>query len=113
MQLSEDDPADPKLDMLFISSSRQAEEPSFPATSGSTSSFWSSRAKTCGFISEGIGGPNLQFILDDLSSCLTNGCCTGNQLTFGSRGERDKVLYVLCLADRQFREIWVLSVSCM
>ncbi|XP_059314986.1 uncharacterized protein LOC132065561 isoform X4 [Lycium ferocissimum] len=52
-QLYEDDPAEPKLDMLFISSSRQAEEPSCPETSTPTSSFWSSRAKRRGFFTEG------------------------------------------------------------
>ncbi|KAK6805354.1 hypothetical protein RDI58_003139 [Solanum bulbocastanum] len=45
MHLSGDDPAEPKL-------SRQAEEPSCPETSLPTSSFWSSRAKRCSFISE-------------------------------------------------------------
>ncbi|KAG5625563.1 hypothetical protein H5410_010781 [Solanum commersonii] len=38
MHLSGDDPAEPKLDMLIISSSRQAEEPSCPETSSPTSS---------------------------------------------------------------------------
>ncbi|KAK6805358.1 hypothetical protein RDI58_003143 [Solanum bulbocastanum] len=43
MHLSGDDPAEPKLDMLIISSSRQAEEPSCPETSSPTSSFISER----------------------------------------------------------------------
>uniref|UniRef100_A0A3Q7EQR1 Uncharacterized protein n=1 Tax=Solanum lycopersicum TaxID=4081 RepID=A0A3Q7EQR1_SOLLC len=50
-KLTEDDPAETKLGVLFISSSRQAEDPSCPETSTPTSSLWLSRAKRPGFIS--------------------------------------------------------------
>ncbi|WMV12496.1 hypothetical protein MTR67_005881 [Solanum verrucosum] len=43
-----------ELGMLFICSSRQAEGPSCPETSTPTSSFWSSRAKRRGFISQKV-----------------------------------------------------------
>ncbi|KAG5625534.1 hypothetical protein H5410_010752 [Solanum commersonii] len=56
--LTEDDPAETKLGMLFISSSRQAEDPSWPETSTPTCSLWLSRAKRRGFISADTGGVN-------------------------------------------------------
>ncbi|KAG5625541.1 hypothetical protein H5410_010759 [Solanum commersonii] len=37
-----------ELGMLFLCSSRQAEDPSCPETSTPTSCFWSSKSKRCG-----------------------------------------------------------------
>ncbi|KAH0783288.1 hypothetical protein KY290_002886 [Solanum tuberosum] len=59
MQMTEDDPAETKLGMLFSSSPRQAEDPSCPETTTPTSSLWSSRATRCVVVSE--GGPGLQW----------------------------------------------------
>uniref|UniRef100_A0A3Q7EQE5 Uncharacterized protein n=1 Tax=Solanum lycopersicum TaxID=4081 RepID=A0A3Q7EQE5_SOLLC len=59
MQMTEDDPAETKLGMLFCSSPRQAEDPSGPETTTPTSSLWSSRAKRRVVVSE--GGPGLHW----------------------------------------------------
>ncbi|XP_049410667.1 uncharacterized protein LOC125873861 [Solanum stenotomum] len=51
--MTEDDPAETKLGMLFSSSPRQAEDPSGPETTTPTSSLWSSRPKRRVVFSEG------------------------------------------------------------